>query len=192
MFQISNQHKFILITLIVAGVVARVLNLEIGVFHLVPIGALALFGGYVLKNKRLVMLIPVATMLVSDIFLEFKSAGAGFYDLSQPFVYLGMAIFGLLGSNMKSSKILPVLGNTLLGSLLFWVVSNLGVFVAGYYGYSFAGFANTFAMALPFLKNDMNSNLLFFNPILVNIIVAQITFAVYNYATLKNKQVANA
>lgn len=176
---ISNQQIITIISLIAAGVLCRLINLELGVFHIVPIGALALMGGYALKNKYMAILVPILTMFASDIVLQL-TAGNGFYDLSQPFVYVGMAIFALLGSNMKQNAPAKVLGNTLLGSAAFWIISNLGVFAAGYYGYSFSGLTQTYTAALPFLKSD--SAMLFFNPILVNIIVAQIIFAVYKIA----------
>ncbi len=192
MNQINNQQKFTLGVLILAGILCRTLNFEIGDFHIVPVGALALFGGYALRNRYLSILVPVLTMFISDLYLEVTQPGFGFYGISQVFVYLGMAAFAVLGSGMRSGKPLPVLGYTLSGSLVFWIVSNLGVYLGGYYGYSFNGFMTTYLMALPFRQNDTYSNLLFFNIILVNIAVAQVIFGTYQYALSKNSRTAKA
>ncbi len=192
MHQINNQQKFTLGVLILAGILCRTLNFEIGDFHIVPIGALALFGGYALRNRYLSILVPVLTMFISDLYLEVTQPGFGFYDISQVFVYLGMASFAVLGCGMKSGRPLPVLGYTLTGSLVFWIVSNLGVYLAGYYGYSFSGLVTTYVMALPFRQNDAYSNLLFFNIILVNVAVAQVIFAAYHYALSRNSRAVKA
>ncbi|OJU76305.1 MAG: hypothetical protein BGO09_15265 [Bacteroidetes bacterium 47-18] len=192
MHQINNQQKFTLGVLILAGILCRTLNFEIGDFHIVPIGALALFGGYALRNRYPSILVPVLTMFISDLYLEVTQPGFGFYDISQVFVYLGMASFAVLGCGMKSGRPLSVLGYTLTGSLVFWIVSNLGVYLAGYYGYSFSGLVTTYVMALPFRQNDAYSNLLFFNIILVNVAVAQVIFAAYHYALSRNSRAVKA
>jgi hypothetical protein len=174
----------ILIALVVLGVVLRLVNLQLGVFHIVPIGAFALMAGYISKNKLNALLVPMLTMLISDIILQLTS-GNGFYDISQLFVYAGMAVFPLMGGLIKSNKPIPVLGTTLGASMIFWIISNVGVFFTGMYGFSASGFVNTFIMALPFLKNDYYATLLFFNPILINTIVAPIIFMAYGLVVEK-------
>lgn len=181
--QSKNQQIITIISLVAAGIICRLTNLELGAFHIVPIGAFALLAGYATKNKIVASLVPILTMLLTDIFLEVTS-NIGFYDISQLFVYLGMASFALIGASINKNKPATILGATLLGSLGFWIISNLGVFAAGYYGYSFAGLTQTFIAALPFLKSE--SAMLFFNPILVNIIVAQIAFGVYRWSSKSN------
>lgn len=192
MSQINNQQKFTLAALIIAGILCRTLNFEIGDFHIVPVGALALFGGFSLRNRYLSILVPVLTMFISDLYLELTQPGFGFYGISQLFVYSGMATFAILGNGMQSTKPLSVLGRTLSGSLLFWIISNFGVYLGGYYGYTFSGLVTTYVMALPFRQNDAYSNLLFFNIILVNVAVAQVIFATYQYAFSKNSKTVKA
>ena len=192
MSQINNQQKFTLAALIITGILCRTLNFEIGDFHIVPVGALALFGGFALRNRYLSILVPVLTMFISDLYLELTQPGFGFYGISQLFVYSGMATFAILGNGMQSTKPLSVLGRTLSGSLLFWIISNFGVYLGGYYGYAFSGLVTTYVMALPFRQNDAYSNLLFFNIILVNVAVAQVIFAAYQYAFSKNSKTVKA
>lgn len=185
----KNTTLFI-ISAIVTGTLLRVFNFEIGGFHLVPIVAITLFGGAVLKNKYTAALIPTAIMLLSDSYLQLTS-GTGFYDLSQVFVYSAFILVALLGTSMKKINTWSVLGSTISSALIFWVVSNLGVFAAGYYGYSVSGLINTFAMALPFLKNDAMANTLFFNPIFVNAITSFVLFGALAIST-SSKKVATA
>lgn len=179
----TTQQIITIVGLIAAGIICRIANFELGTFHIVPLGAFALMAGYATKNKLMAILVPILTMLATDIYLEIAN-GSGFYDISQPFVYIGMALFAVLGTNMKKNSLGTVLGNTIAGSLGFWIISNLGVFAAGYYGYSITGLGQTFAAAIPFLKAD--SAMFFFNPILVNIIVGIILFETYKVVQTKN------
>lgn len=51
---------------------------------------------------------------------------------------------------MKSPRALRILGFSLGGSAIFWIVSNFGVFMGGFYGFSLQGLVTTYLMAIPF------------------------------------------
>ncbi len=116
-----------------------------------PITAIALFGGVYLKDKRLVIVLPLAAMLVSDYFI-------GFYHLPIMLsVYLSFAISGLLGWWLKSRKNLGnVLGITLLASIQFYLLTNFAVFWFGtMYPHTGAGLLASYVNALPFFRNTL-------------------------------------
>lgn len=136
--------------LVLLAVVSRVINTETHWYGFAPIVAISLFSGAILKNKTYAYLLPLCAYFLSDLFLQFFTATPGFYGVSQYFVYGAMIFVVLLGTKMKRPKPLRILGFTLGGSLIFWIVSNFGVFVAGYYGLSFSGFIYTYLMAIPF------------------------------------------
>lgn len=184
----NNYTTWFAVFMIVAASFMRILNVELGVFHLVPMAVISLFSGAVLKNKSLAIGIPLISMFVSDLFLQAFN-GTGFYGVAQIFVYGALLSVALLGTQMKNLKALNVLGYTLGSSMLFWVISNLGVFAGGWYGYSVEGLMNTFAMALPFLKNDMATNL-FVNAFVSDFIGAAVLFGSYVYVTNKNLKLA--
>lgn len=163
--------------MIVLAAFLRISNVEIGVFNLVPLAAMSLFSGAVIRNKSLAYMIPLGALLISDTYLHFTK-GIGFYGIAQVFVYIGMMLVTLLGTSIKNFKSISLLGYTLSGSLLFWVVSNLGVFAEGWYGYSLTGLMNTFMMAIPFLENEMATQL-FVNSIVSDMIMSVVLFGAY-------------
>jgi hypothetical protein len=171
--------------LIVFTVIMRVVFSEVMLFNIAPVIAISLFSGGIMKNKSYAYLVPLAVYLLSDIYMQIAH-GTGFYGVSQFFVYMGMALVVALGTRMKKINTVSVLGYSIGGSLLFWLVSNLGVFAQGYYGYSVAGLVETFAWAIPFYKNEMSTQL-FFNPIISNVITSGLLFASYAMVASKWK-----
>lgn len=112
-----------------------------------PIAAVALFSGtYV--NKKYAVIIPIAAMLISDAFI-------GFYS-GMVWVYGSIFIITLLGFWLsKHKKISVVAGVTILSSVLFFIITNFGVWLSGYYGYSLAGLLQCYTMAIPFFRNAL-------------------------------------
>lgn len=118
-----------------------------------PIAAIALFSGVYL-NKKYFLVIPVAAMLLSDIFLGFHS--------TMIWVYGSFAVIALIGLWLKSHKSVGyIFGTTLVSSIIFFIVTNFGVWASGYYGYSFGGLVECYTMAIPFFKNTAAGDLFY-------------------------------
>ena len=119
-----------------------------------PIIAMGLFSGFYLKNdKKLALFLPLCVMIISDIFL-------GFYLISL-FVYSSLLLItasGFLISN--KNKFLTLLPATLGSSLIFFIISNFGVFLIGYPN-SLAGFIACYTAAIPFFQNSLFSDIIF-------------------------------
>src|SRR5262245_8044311 len=80
-----------------------------------PLGALALFGGACLADKRLALAVPLAAMLVSDLVL-------GFHPV-MPFVYGSFALIACLGFWFRDRwSVVPLAGATLASAVLFFIV----------------------------------------------------------------------
>lgn len=178
-----NKKHYIGSLIIVLAVAFRMLSVEMSWHNMAPLVGIALFSGFLFKKSSWAYLIPLVIYLISDILLE-VFYGTGFYGLSQFFVYGAMAIVVLLGSSIKKPKALNLLGFALSGSLLFWIISNLGVFAAGYYGYSFAGFIQTYLMAIPFYT-PMGTEL-FFYAIVGDILYTFASFGLFYLFALKS------
>lgn len=173
-----QKHNWVVIAMIAFAVLSRVIFTETGLFNLAPVIAISLFGGALLKNsKPLAYLVPLAAYFLSDLYMQWAH-GTGFYGISQFFVYGGMLAIVALGGRMKRINGVSILGYSIGGSLLFWLISNLGVYAAGYYGYGPQGFIETYAAALPFYKNEYSTQL-FFNPIIGNAICSLAMFGAY-------------
>lgn len=122
-----------------------------------PIAALALFSGMYLK-KNYALIIPIVAMLIADYFI-------GFYN---PFVLISVygcfLIIGLIGIWLRNNKTFSnVLGATLMGSVIFFLVTNFAVWLAPqfYYPHTFQGLLNCYTLALPFFRNTIAGDIFY-------------------------------
>jgi len=122
-----------------------------------PIAALALFSGTYLK-KKYALVVPIVAMLIADYFI-------GFYN---PFVlasvYGCFIAIGLIGIWLRKNKTFSnVLGASLMGSVIFFIVTNFAVWLAPqfYYPHTFAGLLNCYTLALPFFRNTIAGDLFY-------------------------------
>ena len=110
-----------------------------------PVAAIALFSGVYL-NKKYAFIVPLVLMIVSDLFL-------GLHNVII-FTWGSFILTGFLGLWLKKHKnMFGILSMSLASSLLFYVVSNFGVWIMGWYPHNLAGLINCYIMALPFLRN---------------------------------------
>ena len=110
-----------------------------------PVAAIALFGAVYLKRK-FALIIPLLLMVVSDLFL-------GMHNVVF-FTWGGFILITFLGFWLKKNKNMgSILGSSLASALLFFMVSNFGVWVMGWYPHTLKGLVNCYVMALPFLRN---------------------------------------
>ncbi|MEK7495305.1 MAG: DUF6580 family putative transport protein [Patescibacteria group bacterium] len=118
-----------------------------------PIGGLALFFGSNFKNK-IALLIPLVAMLISDIFLGFHS--------TIPYVYVSFIIIALIGSLIKNNKWQSLLLASLTSSVLFFLITNFGVWVSfNMYPKTINGLMQSYVMGLPFFRNTVLSDLFY-------------------------------
>lgn len=146
--------------LILMAAAARIINAEMHLYNLAPVAAVGLFSGAVIKDKRLSFILPLLAMFISDLYFKLFTDINGFYGIEQWFVYGGMALVTMLGTTMKNRNAARILGYSLAGSVVFFIVSNFGSFVGGMYGYGFNGLTQTYVMALPFFKNTIAGDLI--------------------------------
>lgn len=121
-----------------------------------PIGAIALFGGIYLP-KRLALIAPLGAMILSDLFI-------GFYSLPIMLsVYASFTLMNLIGFWVRERKrFSTVLGGTLLGSILFYLITNAAVWAFGtMYPPTFQGLLQSYIMAIPFFRNSLFGDLFY-------------------------------
>ena len=93
-----------------------------------PIAAMALFGGTYLPagrhglNKKYALIVPLIALLIGDIFIGFYS------PLIMGAVYGSFLVIGLIGLWLRKHKTLPyIIGASLLGSIIFFLVTNFAM-----------------------------------------------------------------
>jgi len=121
-----------------------------------PIAAIALFGGVYL-NKKYALILPVVVMAISDYFI-------GFYDIKLMLgVYLSFILVGVIGLIIKKRKnIITVIGGSVLGSVLFFLITNFSVWAFySWYPHTLSGLGQCFSMAIPFFRNTLLGDLFY-------------------------------
>ena len=147
----SNKYILILSIIIVAAL-SNILLTSIPNFS--PVASVALFSGFYLSNKKLALLVPIACMLISDYFV-------GFHSLMWA-VYLSFAITVFMGILMKTANRKNVIINSILCSLVFFLITNSAVWLTGnFYASNLSGLGICLAMGIPFFKYTLLSSLVF-------------------------------
>jgi hypothetical protein len=117
-----------------------------------PILSIAIFCGLIFKNKYS-FYIPLFAMFVSDMWL-------GFHNVLF-FVYLAFLLIFLIALQFdKSINFKNITSISLSSSIVFFVVSNFGVWLIGY-PKSFQGLYSCYMAAIPFFHNTIISTLIF-------------------------------
>ena len=147
---------WVLVAMIVAAALSRLLPHPP---NFSPLEAIALFGGAYFASRAWAVLVPMAAMLLSDVVLAAFNGGTysfGSYFASTSFwlVYGCIALSTMLGFGLRGTVGgTRVLGYSLLGSLLFFLVTNFGAWLgSSMYPQTGAGLAAAYAAGIPFFK----------------------------------------
>jgi hypothetical protein len=118
-----------------------------------PVVGIALFSG-VYFNKKWAFIIPIISMLISDTILGFHSG--------MIWVYGSFALITLIGLSLKSNK-KPgfIIASSIVSSIIFFVITNFGVWLTGYYGLTMNGLIQCYTMAIPFFRNSLAGDLIY-------------------------------
>jgi uncharacterized membrane protein len=148
-----NKTRFaILIGMIVIATASRLIPHPP---NFTPLTAMALFGGACFTDKRAAFLVPLIGLFLSDLVL-------GFHTL-MPVVYGSFALTVCLGFGLRHQRnALKVTSATIVGAVLFFVLTNFGVWAFEMlYPKTLAGFAECYALAIPFFWNTLLSSLFY-------------------------------
>lgn len=139
-----NSEK-LAIVLVLAGAGSRLLHLPP---NIAAVTGVTIFAGFALRNIWLALIVPIAAMALADVVL-------GWYN-EVLFTYAGM-VAGVFLARWLLRPLTPVrlIGTTFLASLVFFLLSNFGVFVSGYYGYTLEGLVACYIAAIPFWQNSL-------------------------------------
>jgi hypothetical protein len=134
--------------------------------------AMALFAGSVIKDKRFSFLVPLFSMLISDVIYQFLySRGLteirGFYH-GQWVNYILFTAVTVIGFFINKNKVGSVILGSLAGVFFFYITSNFLDWAGGGldinnqpYLKTFDGLMSCYAAGLPFLKGSIWATLLF-------------------------------
>lgn len=135
-----------------------------------PIEAVALFGGAYFAKRQWALMVPLVAMVASDVVLGLINDGlyGGLYwsylaSTSNVLVYACIALSTVLGFGLRGKvNAGRVLGYSLVGSALFFLVTNFGAWLADpMYAKTTAGLMAAYVAGIPFFQWTVASTLLF-------------------------------
>src|SRR5437763_10150374 len=133
-------------------VIAAALRIAPHPWNFTPMGAMALFSGTLVRDRRLAFLFPMATLFVGDIFISFHKL--------MPIVYASFLLSVLIGRWIQNHRSLGrISAATLLGAIQFFLVTNFGVWALGNFSpHTFAGLTVCYAAGVDRKSTRLNSS----------------------------------
>ena len=127
-----------------------------------PVIAIALFAGFIMKQKDMSFLLPLAALFISDAVIQLLYTQdlfpyAGFYG-GQWKNYLVLLAAVLIGWGLKGKKLSGIFGGAIIAPTVFFVISNTMVWMAAtevVYAKSFTGWLTCLEAGLPFYRNSL-------------------------------------
>jgi hypothetical protein len=154
MKDIFNTRNLTVAGIIIFAALSRVITASMGInMNFSPIMALALFGGAYLNDKKLAFSLPLASMFLSDIFIGFHPTMWAVYLSFALAVYIGR----FLNHKVTAYR---VLGASLAGSILFFIVTNFAYFLL-YCPMNIPGLTQCYVDAIPFFRNSLAGDLIY-------------------------------
>lgn len=164
----KNQFLLAAILLIVSGALYRLVPYPTRPLGFAPQLAIAIFGGAIMKDKKLAFALPLFSMLISDLMFEgLFRAGitemGGFYS-GQAINYVLIMGMSLIGMAMPKINVRNIAGASLAAPVLYFLLSNF-VTWAGQGGYARpltgAGLFQTYVDGIPFFAGSLSGTVLF-------------------------------
>lgn len=142
----------VLITMILAAAFSRLVPHPP---NMASVTAVALFAGAYFSDRRLAFAVPLAALLLSDVVL-------GFYP-EMVVVYASFALIVCIGLWLqKRRSVVRIGGAAVAGSVLFFLLTNFGVWAFGsLYPRTLVGLVTCYTAAIPFFRNTLAGDLLY-------------------------------
>jgi hypothetical protein len=152
---------------------AAVLRIVPHPWNFAPVGAMALFSGAMIPDKRLALLFPLLTLIAGDLFI-------GFHKLI-PLVYASTLVSVVLGYLLRDRKTLGrIAGVTLLGAIQFFLVTNFGVWLLlGTFPETAVGLVACYTAGAPLFWNTLASDALYVTLLFGGFALAERLFPVF-------------
>jgi hypothetical protein len=155
--EISQKENLLYPTLLALTliVLAAALRIAPHPWNFAPVGAMALFSGAVLKDRRLAFFFPLVALFVGDAFI-------GFHKLI-PVVYASFLINVAIGLWLRDRRTIARISlATLLGAIQFFTVTNFAVWqFLSSYPHTASGLLACYIAGIPLFWNTLAGDALY-------------------------------
>ncbi len=149
--QMSEKENLLYRTLLALAMIALAAALRIAPhpWNFTPVGAMALFSGAIIRDRRLAFFFPILALFVGDIFI-------GFHKL-MPVVYASFLVSVAIGFWLRDRRTVGrITAATLLGAIQFFLVTNFAVWAFGLsYPRNSSGLLTCYIAGIPFFWNTL-------------------------------------
>ena len=137
--------------------------------NMTAVGAMALFGGAYATNRFAAFILPLISLFLSDLILNnvvYSAFNNGqfvwFYDGAM-WIYAAVALIVLVGLTLaKNVNSKSVLAASVVSDILFFLISNFGVWQSGLmYPKTMTGLTTCYVAGLPYFLNSLIGDLAF-------------------------------
>ena len=171
-----NLRTAVLVLIVLIAAVLRVLGtgkVLTPLANFTPTGAMALFGGCYFKDKWKAYLVPLGTLLLSDMVLMnffFKGFNNGFLYNGWIWIYAAFVLMVVIGHFIKKVTVTSVVLAAIAATVVHWLVGDFGVWLSGGctdittgqpYTHDMQGLTKCLYLAIPYMKNMLIGNLLY-------------------------------
>jgi hypothetical protein len=136
--------------------------------NVTPIAGMALFGAAFFKRSWVGLALPFATLWITDLILNNTILRhfypeTGFIWFTSLWVALGfLAIWAVGKLNLKSITPLRLVCSSVMGSVAFFLISNLSTFFeTNLYTKDIQGLMTCYAAGIPFFRNEVLGDIVF-------------------------------
>ena len=168
----AKQSTLLAVITVVFAVIARFLTLHL--HNVAPFEAMMIFGVFALKRKSLSLILPLAAWFVTDLIINntiYAGSNEGFTWISQSFVFAIIAMLLIFGFTQylkkRSEDKGHIIGHYGLASvvspLLFFAVSNFGVWAGMNMYPTLSGLGMCYVSSTLFDRKNVPYHRIFYN-----------------------------
>jgi hypothetical protein len=154
---LSQKENLLYRALLALAIIAIAAALRIAPhpWNFTPLGAMALFSGAMIRDRRLAFFFPLLSLFAGDVFI-------GFHKL-MPVVYASFLVSVAIGFWLRNRRTVSRVGfATLLGAVQFFLVTNFAVWAFGRsYPRTGAGLLACYAAGVPFFWNTLAGDVIY-------------------------------
>ncbi len=160
-----NIRNSVLILMIILAAAGRFIHLDTQQVwaNFTPVGAVALFGGAYFTDKKKAYLVPLITLFLSDLLINYLyfHKFVWFYG-SAVWVYISFAVMVFMGTRIRKINAANVAIASLAAVLVHWLLTDIDPWLYGnMYAKSSIGYFQSLFAAIPFERSLLLGNFVY-------------------------------
>jgi hypothetical protein len=121
-----NSRTTVLVLMVIAAIAMRLVNTQVpALSNFTPVGAVALFGGAYFNDKWKAYLVPLAALVISDVFINYIYTSSFAFYSSSLWMYGCFMLMVFVGTFIKKVNVANVSLASVAAVLIHWLVMDI-------------------------------------------------------------------